>query len=654
VTSLPSSERYPIALDVRERTVVVVGGGEAARRSVRGLLAAGAAPTVVAPRAEPELRTLLAAAGSRLVERDFEAADVAGAFLVFAASDDPALNASVVQAARAHNVPVNDANEPARGNFQTPLVHRNGKLTFTIDAGELADSFGPRLSAELHERFDERYARAAETLERVASYTNATLEPSLRSEVMQVLAGRPIDELARLDPGRAQDEADALAQRLASPAAVASADFVPAVCATRASALAMWQTRHVMALLAGAGIVSTVLQIATRGDLTQDRSLAALGSDGVFVKELELALRERRADYAVHSCKDLPSALSGDMELAAIGAREDPRDAFCSEIYPSFDDLPAGAVIGTSSPRRRAQLGALRPDLRYETIRGNVDTRLRKLREGQYDAIVLAVAGLKRLGLGAKHVEPFEPSVVVPAVAQGALAVETRAGDPLAARIRSAFNDPASDLCVRAERAFLRALHGGCQAPVGAYATLSEGALRLRAIIAAVDGSRVIRRDVTSEIQDLAELEAWAGELGAEMLAQGGAALLASVAPQGLDGRIFLLARTQERPSRIAPALRGAGAEVVEASSSDDAELALGGRTPHVLLFPSSGSIRAIADYLARLRAREVKPLVATMGAASSAAASAAGFPPDIAAPGESIAEFVHSVTRHIIGRNGT
>jgi hydroxymethylbilane synthase len=639
---------------VRQRTVVVVGGGEAARCSVRGLLAAGAVPTVVAPQIEPELRTLLAAGGGRLVERDFEAADVVGAFLVFAAGDDPVLNASVVEAARAHNVPVNDANETARGNFRTPLVHRSGKLTFSIDAGELADSFGPRLSAELHERFDERYARAAETLERVASYTNATLEPSLRSEVMQFLAGRPIDELARLDPGQAQDEADALAQRLASPAARASADFVAAVCATRASALAMWQTRHVMALLAGAGIVSTVLHIATKGDLTQDRSLAALGSDGVFVKELELALRERRADYAVHSCKDLPSTLSGDMELAAIGAREDPRDAFCSEIYPSFDDLPAGAVIGTSSPRRRAQLGALRPDLRYETIRGNVDTRLRKLREGQYDAIVLAAAGLKRLGLGSKHVEPFEPSVVVPAVAQGALAVETRVGDPLGARIRSAFNDPASELCVRAERAFLRALQGGCQAPVGAYATLSEGGLRLRAIIAAVDGSRVIRRDLTCEIRDVAQLEAWAGELGAEMLALGGAALLASASSQGLDGRLFLLPRTQERPSRIAPALRGAGAEVVEASSSDDAELALGGRTPHVLLFPSSGSIRAIADYLARLRAREVKPLVATMGAASSAAASAAGFPPDIAAPGESIAEFVHSVTRHIIGRNGT
>jgi len=621
---------------------------------VRGLLAAGAVPTVVAPEIELELRALLASAGGRLLERTFEAGDVAGASLVFAASGDPALDASVAEAARQHNVPVNDASEAERGTFRTPLVHRSGKLTFTVDAGELADSFGPRLVAELHERFDDRYARAGETLERVARYTKATLEPALRSEVMQVLAGRPIDELARLDPGRAQDEADALAHRFASPEAIPSADFVPAVCATRASALAMWQTRHVMALLAGAGIVSTVLQIATKGDLTQDRSLAALGSDGVFVKELELALRERRADYAVHSCKDLPSALPGDMELAAIGVREDPRDAFCSEIYPSFDDLPAGAVVGTSSPRRRAQLGALRPDLRYETIRGNVDTRLRKLREGQYDAIVLAAAGLKRLGLGAKHVEPFDPSVVVPAVAQGALAIETRAGDSLAARIRLAFNDPASELCVRAERAFLRALSGGCQAPVGAYATLTDGTLRLQASIAAVDGSSIVRRDVTCANLNVAHLEAWAGELGADMLAAGGAALLASARPQALDGRLFLLARTQERPSRIAPALRGAGAEVVEASSSDDAELALGGRTPHVLLFPSSGSIRAIAAYLARLRAREAKPLVATMGPGSSAAASAAGFPPDIAAPGESVAEFVQSVTRHVIGRNGT
>jgi hydroxymethylbilane synthase len=157
----------------------------------------------------------------------------------------------------------------------------------------------------------------------------------------------------------------------------------------------MWQTRHAIARLATRGMVSTVLQISTKGDRVLDRSLAAIGGDSLFVKELELALRERRADYAVHSCKDLPSSLPEDMTLAAIGPREDPRDAFCSERYASFEALPPGALVGTSSPRRRAQLQARRPDLRFDTIRGNVDTRLRKLAEGEFDAILLAAASTK-------------------------------------------------------------------------------------------------------------------------------------------------------------------------------------------------------------------------------------------------------------------
>jgi len=311
---------------------------------------------------------------------------------------------------------------------------------------------------------------------------------------------------------------------------------VTAVGATRASVLAMWQTRHVIEVLAGSGIVASVLQVATKGDLVQDRSLAALGTDGIFVRELELALRDGRADFAVHSCKDLPSTLALDMQIAAIGRRDDARDTFCSEIYPSFDDLPAGAVVGTSSPRRRAQLSALRSDLRYQSIRGNIDTRLRKLREGQYDAIVLAAAGLERLHIGARHVEPFEPGVVVPAVAQGALAIEMRAGDPLAERFYDALNDAPSELCVRAERAFLRALRGGCQAPVGAYATLSGIGLRLLAVIAAPDGSAIVRRDVVYEVHDSTEVEACAGELACQMLAAGGDALLASL-HDDLSGR---------------------------------------------------------------------------------------------------------------------
>jgi hydroxymethylbilane synthase len=290
----------------------------------------------------------------------------------------------------------------------------------------------------------------------------------------------------------------------------------------------MWQTRHAIARLATSGIVSTVLQISTKGDRILDRSLAAIGTDSLFVKELELALRERRADYAVHSCKDLPSTLPEDMRLAAIGPREDPRDAYCSERYPSFDALPPGSLIGTSSPRRRAQLQARRPDLRFDTIRGNVDTRLRKLVEGEFDAILLAAAGLQRLGLRATYTVPFPPDIVVPAVGQGALAIEVRAADvELAERIHDVFADRPSELAVQAERAFLRTLRGGCQAPVGAYATWSEGMLSIDGSIAGLDGTRVVRASSTGAVNSAEESEELGAALARRLIEEGGDALLA-------------------------------------------------------------------------------------------------------------------------------
>jgi hydroxymethylbilane synthase len=405
------------------------------------------------------------------------------------------------------------------------------------------------------------------------------------------------------------------------------------------------------------------LQISTKGDRVIDRSLAAIGTDGVFVKELERALRERRADYAVHSCKDLPSTLPDDMTIAAIGKREDPRDAFCSERYASLDALPAGAIVGTSSPRRRAQLQALRPDLVFETIRGNVDTRLRKLRDGEFDAIVLAMAGLTRLGLRATHTVAIDPSLVIPAVGQGALAIEIRAEDAeLGAKIAALVGDGQTDLAVRAERAFLRTLRGGCQAPVGAHATIVEGELRLNAAIAAVDGSRIVRGDATTRELDVRAVEALGAALGERLLEEGGAALLAEIAPplpspealreddqSPLAGELLLLPRTQERESKIAPALRAMGADVIEAASEADVDRALGDRIPSGLLFPSSGSVHAIEAYLVRLRTAGARPLVAAMGEASSAAAAAAGFVPDVVAQEPSVGAFVQSIVRRVL-----
>jgi hydroxymethylbilane synthase len=648
---------YPIALDLRNRLVVVAGGGAAAYRHIPGLREAGARVRVVAARPEPFLRDAGARGELELVSRPFEAADLDGALLAFAATGDPAGDAGEAAAGgggvagpRARGVLVDFAPLPA---------HRTGSLTFAIDGGGASPAFAARLLEELRERYDGRYARAAATLGRARDYAASVVPPEAREGVLAALAGREIAELAAMNPSTVENEVEAAYAALGGNGTPAPAAFTSLVCATRASALAMWQTRHVIATFAQAGLISTVLQISTKGDRVQDRSLAALGTDSIFVKELELALRERRADYAVHSCKDLPSSLPDDMALAAIGPRADPRDAFCSERYASLEELPPGALVGTSSPRRRAQLAALRPDLRFETIRGNVDTRLRKLREGEFDAILLAAAGLKRLGLRATHTVPIPPETLIPAVGQGALAIEVRATDTdLAARIHALFADPATEFAVRAERAFLRTLRGGCQAPVGAHATYAGGRLALHAAIAAPDGSQIVRDGAERALTDPADGERLARELAERMLEVGGAALLRQASEPGfgeapLAGRLFLLPNGPERPSQIAPALRGAGAEVIEASDSEDAALALGGRIPSGLLFASSASVRAVTAYLARLRHDGEKPLVAAMGAASGAAASEAGFPPDVVATEPTAAAFVQSVTQFVLKESG-
>jgi hydroxymethylbilane synthase len=300
------------------------------------------------------------------------------------------------------------------------------------------------------------------------------------------------------------------------------------VCASRASLLAMTQTKTIMAALAQAGIPSTLLEITTRGDTVQDRSIAAIGTDNVFVKELEYALRDERADYAVHSCKDLPSALSADMQLAAITRREDARDAYCSERYPTFAALPPGARVGTSSPRRRAQLRALRPDLVYDDVRGNVDTRLRKLAAGQVDALVLAMAGLRRLGLLDCHATPLCPSQLMPAPGQGVLAVECRTDDPVTAARLAPLDHPPSRAAAIAERGFLAALGAGCSVPAGALAELAAGVtgepeVRLSGVIAAADGSTVIRGRLAGAAGDG---EALGRRLAQTLLQEGGAKLL--------------------------------------------------------------------------------------------------------------------------------
>lgn len=265
------------------------------------------------------------------------------------------------------------------------------------------------------------------------------------------------------------------------------------VIATRESELALWQARHIEARLRALypGIETRLLGMTTEGDRKLATSLSKIGGKGLFVKELELALESGDADIAVHSMKDVPMNLEPGFAIAAITEREDPRDAFVSNKYRTLDELPAGSVIGTSSLRRESQLRARYPGIRIEPLRGNVQTRLRKLDEGHYAAIILAAAGLKRLGLSARITAVLEPSHMLPAVGQGALGIECRSerGDIIAAL--APLNHAETRWCVEAERALSRALAGSCQVPLGGFAQISGGQARLRGFVASPDGSRM-------------------------------------------------------------------------------------------------------------------------------------------------------------------
>jgi len=291
---------------------------------------------------------------------------------------------------------------------------------------------------------------------------------------------------------------------------------------TRGSQLALRQARWVAERLAEAGEPSRLEIIRTTGDKIADAPLARIGGKGLFTKEIEEALLEGRIDLAVHSLKDLPTELPAGLRLAAVPPREDPRDAL---VGARLADLPEGARVGTSSLRRSAQLRALRPDLRIEPVRGNLDTRLRKLEEGRYDALVMAAAGLKRMGWQERISEYLPAEWICPAPGQGALAIETRA-DGEAARICSALEDAAARAEVTAERAVLAGLGGGCQVPVGAYAEFREGRLAIRAAVISPDGSRVIRAEAEGPAAQAAEL---GGELARRLLERGARAVLEAV-----------------------------------------------------------------------------------------------------------------------------
>jgi hydroxymethylbilane synthase len=319
------------------------------------------------------------------------------------------------------------------------------------------------------------------------------------------------------------------------PHSIPSLPDVPSriVIASRESRLAMWQAVHIQSRLAALypQAVVDILGMTTRGDQILDRPLSQIGGKGLFIKELEVAMEEGRADLAVHSLKDVPMEMPAGFALTAITARANPRDAFVSNRYESLDALPAGAVVGTSSLRREAVLRAAYPQLRIEALRGNLDTRLRKLDSGQYDAIILAAAGLIRLGMEARIRCVLTPEVSLPAPGQGALGIEILAARSDAAAWIAPLIDLDTTHCVQAERAFSRALGGSCQVPLGGYAVIEQGesapALWLRGFVATPDGRQVVRGEVRGRPQ---EAEAMGLGLAQHLRDQGAEAILAALA----------------------------------------------------------------------------------------------------------------------------
>jgi hydroxymethylbilane synthase len=303
----------------------------------------------------------------------------------------------------------------------------------------------------------------------------------------------------------------------------------PLIIATRRSRLALWQAEHVKTRLEGLhpGLTVDLLPLSTRGDELLDIRLDEAGGKGLFVKELENALADGRADLAVHSMKDMPAGLPPGFTLAAILAREDPRDALVSARYDSLALMPAGAAVGTSSLRRASQISGRSPRLDIRLLRGNVDTRLAKLDRGEYDAIVLAVAGLVRLGLESRIRARLAVEEMLPAPGQGALGIEALASRTEVSRLLAPLADVTTSLCVRAERAVSDDLGGSCTIPLGAYAEITGATLRLRALLATPDGKRILR----SECSGPADQPESLGRLAAgELRAQGAAEILAALA----------------------------------------------------------------------------------------------------------------------------
>ena len=517
-SATPAGTYLPVGLDVRGKLCLVVGGGQVGYRKAQDLLAAGAVVKVVSPQFADEFK----AAGDELLllQKPFTPADLSGVFLVVAAAGDEKVNQQVYEQARNLGVLVNVVDDAARSDFIFPAVLSRGQFQIAVLTGGASPSLGQRVRDRLAEEFGTEYgewaARLAEARPRVK---RSVPDPRDRRQVFAALADEEV--LAALRSRGPAGFEEKLAMLLGR--------YGRLRVGTRGSALALAQAETAARVLAahGIGAGSEPVVIKTSGDRG-----ARFDTTGIFVREIENALLADEIDLAVHSLKDLPVAMPAGLCLAAVLPRDDPRDVLVSRDGKGLYALPTGARVGTSSVRRRAELKSIRPDLEVVELRGNVDTRLRKLAAGEVDAVVLAGAALVRLGWQDRITEWLPLRDFVPAPGQGALAIEARAGWET---LFSAVDDRPTRTAVEAERACLSALGGGCSLPLGVYGSVSGNVLYLQGLVASPDGNAVIRAEVAGE----ASQPRVVGELlAARLRAAGADAVLAGTARQaGKNGQ---------------------------------------------------------------------------------------------------------------------
>jgi hydroxymethylbilane synthase len=483
---------FPIFVKLAGRPCTVVGGGEVALRKVRSLLDCSARVRVVAPDLCPSLRSLVEEGNIEHIAREYRAGDLEGSTLAFAATGDSNANEAVHGEAERLGIPVNVVDDPGNCTFYVPSQVARGPVQIAISTQGASPALARRLREMIEEAVPPEYGRFASLL------------GSLRAEVMAAHASPDEREarwrsmldseaLSLLRDGKSA-EAEALARRLLGlmpDAAPRRTSLDRITIGTRGSKLALAQAGMVATRLRELGVQVSTVTIRTTGD----RQSGAISGSlvGVFVREIERALLDGEADLAVHSMKDLPTGPRPGLVVAAVPVREDPGDVLVTPNGQRLAELPAGSRVATSSPRRVAQLGSLRPDLVFVEVRGNIDTRLRKLADGDFDALVLAHAGLARLGLSEVACERLPSDSCLPAPGQGALALQVREEDTALRELLAQLDHRPSRLAVQAERAFLERIGAGCSIPAGALAVIEEEELSLEGVLGGEGGGQLIR-----------------------------------------------------------------------------------------------------------------------------------------------------------------